>query len=172
MFDPTIFDNIKVVLEGQIYEYDLNEKIVISNRQDLIDLALMNRRFLIQFGLKNDIKDIKAEIQLSASTEDLACEILEVDNQEMNGCTLKIIYYINISNFSLCNEIKLILRKIWGERPSIEQKVIYKITDDENNNILNETTLLFNRKINEKNIADIEEIIIFSIESLGALCNM
>lgn len=173
MFDPTIFDNIKVVLEGNIYEYDFQKEINIINRQDLIDLAIMDRKFFIQYKLVNDSKNNSAEIQLLASTKDLASEILELNTEE-SGCVLKIKYYISINDLSRCDTIKLSLRKIWGERPSIEQKIIYQYIDNKEGNIdidnkfLNETTLLFNRKINENNVEDIKEIIAFSIKSLDA----
>ena len=33
MFDPTIYDNIKVVLEGAVYDLDLEGKIIITTKR-------------------------------------------------------------------------------------------------------------------------------------------
>lgn len=49
MFDPTVFDNLKVVLEGCVYDYDLEDKIVVTGRNDIVDLATLTRTFSIRF---------------------------------------------------------------------------------------------------------------------------
>lgn len=38
MFDPTAFDNMKVVIEGAIYDLDLDGEISIIDRNDLLIL--------------------------------------------------------------------------------------------------------------------------------------
>ncbi|QNG61538.1 hypothetical protein H4O14_08705 [Bacillus sp. PAMC26568] len=38
MFDPTAFDNLKVVLEGEIYDADLEGIIEVIKRKDIVDL--------------------------------------------------------------------------------------------------------------------------------------
>ncbi|KPV55085.1 periplasmic component, partial [Paenibacillus sp. A3] len=45
MFDPTIFDNLKVVLEGHLYDLDAEQTIRVIGREDFIDLASMKRIF-------------------------------------------------------------------------------------------------------------------------------
>ena len=46
MFHPTVFDNIKIALENQIYDYDnLDGILVVTDRSDLLNLALMSREF-------------------------------------------------------------------------------------------------------------------------------
>ncbi|MDF0725751.1 hypothetical protein PY093_03360 [Cytobacillus sp. S13-E01] len=39
MFDPTIFDNLKVVIEGEVYDLDLTGDFLVTNRSDSIDIA-------------------------------------------------------------------------------------------------------------------------------------
>lgn len=88
MFDPTIYDNIKVVLEGAVYDLDLDGKILITRREDLVDLSSMSRTYAIEFARKMD-KPSKAEINLHVHLSDLAAEILENPTAKP-GCTLTI----------------------------------------------------------------------------------
>jgi hypothetical protein len=41
MFDPTAFDNMKVVLEGALYDLDIMGEIIITDRNDLFNTAKM-----------------------------------------------------------------------------------------------------------------------------------
>jgi len=52
MFDPTAFDNLKVVLEGAGYDFDLGGEIDIVDRKDLFDFAHYERKYQIQYRLK------------------------------------------------------------------------------------------------------------------------
>ena len=52
LFDPTAFDNMKVVLEGAVYDRDLFGDILIVSRDDLVNLATLSRKFTIEFVLK------------------------------------------------------------------------------------------------------------------------
>ncbi|MBE1554672.1 hypothetical protein [Sporosarcina limicola] len=41
MYDPTIFENLKVAFENQVYDLDnLDQKITITNRIDRMDFAI------------------------------------------------------------------------------------------------------------------------------------
>ena len=51
MFDPTAFENIKVVLEGAVYDLDLNGEIIIIDRNDLINTAKLSRKYELSFQL-------------------------------------------------------------------------------------------------------------------------
>ena len=39
MFDPTAYDNLKVILEGAVYDLDLSGELKIIERNDIVDLA-------------------------------------------------------------------------------------------------------------------------------------
>ncbi|UTW70295.1 hypothetical protein KHA80_06930 [Anaerobacillus sp. HL2] len=41
MFDPTIYENLKVVIEGEVYDHDMNGRILII-QIDIVDLATMS----------------------------------------------------------------------------------------------------------------------------------
>ncbi len=49
MFDPTIYDNLKVVFEGEAYDLDAQGEFLITMREDLVNLADMSRSFSITF---------------------------------------------------------------------------------------------------------------------------
>ncbi|KYD22330.1 MAG: hypothetical protein C6P37_08510 [Caldibacillus debilis] len=51
MFDPTAYENMKVILEGYLYDYDMQGEILIKERNDLINLADMSRTFSLLFSL-------------------------------------------------------------------------------------------------------------------------
>lgn len=171
MFDPTIYENIKVVLEGEIYDVDLSGKILVTMRKDLVDLATMSRKFVIQFRLLNSIKEIYAEINLIANTEDLANEILE-RNDLKAGCEILIKFYIIVNDsVNECNKINNKLNIIWDNRPKIIQRLSYTYDQNERNKseLLNEISLNFGRKIDEENISDIHNLVEYTIKSLEAL---
>ncbi len=77
MFDPTAFDNMKVVIEGAIYDLDLDGEINIIDRNDLINLAKMSRSFDVSFKLPgNKTRQVIAKIILKSNLENLAAELL------------------------------------------------------------------------------------------------
>jgi len=171
MFDPTIYENIKVVLEGEIYDVDLSGKILVTMRKDLIDLATMSRKFVIQFRLLDSVKEIYAEINLIANTEDLANEILERDVMN-SGCEIIIKFYTVVADSeNECKKIDNKLSTIWDNRPEITQRLSYNYIQNENNRpeLLNEISLNFGRKIDEENISDIHNLVEYTIKSLKEL---
>ncbi|MEI0739291.1 hypothetical protein VQ056_26320 [Paenibacillus sp. JTLBN-2024] len=52
MFDPTIFENLKVALENQLYDLDnIDGLIRIIGRDDRLEMSVMSREFAIRFEL-------------------------------------------------------------------------------------------------------------------------
>ena len=51
LFDPTAFENIKVVIEGEIYDRDLSGEIFVTDRNDWFNSAKLSRKYEISFGL-------------------------------------------------------------------------------------------------------------------------
>lgn len=171
MFDPTIYENIKVVIEGEIYDVDLSGKILVTMRKDLVDLALMSRKFVIQFRIVSCVKEIYAEINLFANTEDLANEILE-NNNIKSGCEIIVKFYTLVSDPEKeCERIYNTLIKMWDDRPEIVQRLSYIYNNGEEKvpELLNEISLNFGRKIDEENISDIHNLVEYTIKSLEEL---
>jgi IS4 transposase len=49
MFDPTAFDNMKVIIEGLLYDKDLDGEYEITDRNDFVNLSKMDRLFSIRY---------------------------------------------------------------------------------------------------------------------------
>lgn len=76
MFDPTIYDNLKVAFENYLYDLDnLDESIHITHRRDQLELASMSREFTLRFCLRNHTA-VTAEVVLRSSLQAIAAEIL------------------------------------------------------------------------------------------------
>lgn len=163
MFDPTVYDNLKVILEGSVYDQDLEGDITISNREDLVDLAKIRRIYRAEFHLKGN-PDQKAMIELTADLGQLSSELLHQNDQA--GCDLKIYFKIPITNpETVCPQIHDLLKEVWEGRPAIEQKISYRYPAIEKV-YANFIILDFKRKITEDQSNDLKRITAYTIESL------
>ncbi|PQD96983.1 hypothetical protein CYL18_03645 [Pradoshia eiseniae] len=90
MFDPTVFENLKVVAEGAFYDFDLDGDIAVIDRHDFIDLAHMSRKFeiIVRYDADKE-KDMECTFSLSASLSAFAEEKLPAFSKRNPGCTLK-----------------------------------------------------------------------------------
>ncbi len=172
MFDPTIFDNLKTVMEGSIYDMDLAGDIHITDRKDLVDLSTMSRKYSIRFERRQS-PNVYAEVQLTASLQDLSLEILELEGLEQAGCEFTIHFCTTIENEKTCDHIETELSRIWEGRPAIVQRLSFTYAKHNNQpRYDNDITLNFDRKINENQIPDFPRIfstMIQSLECLGSL---
>lgn len=168
MYDPTVFDNLKVAIENQVYDLDnLDQRIEIVNRIDRMEMSILSRAFAIQFVLAGR-KDISAEIRLEVTLNDLATEILEMSG-EQPGCSLLLRFYCDVQNIDThCERIQDVLLDVW--KPDLpptqtisfvygQQPVVYTNTIE----------LRFLRKINEEQMEDIPDLIEHVLETLEAL---
>lgn len=159
MFDPTIYENLKVVLEGAVYDLDLDNVITVTRRADLVDLATMSRTYIIEFQLVKT-SDARAEIILSSTIHDFAKESIDGD-VETSGCIIQINFYTSYIN---CLKIEHDLQEIWQHQPKITQTISTIFGENEKTNQIN---LSFQRKINEKYVEDLATIINLSVQSLN-----
>lgn len=89
MFDPTAFENLKVIVEGAVYDFDLHGDILVTDRKDVMDLASLSRMYSISFQLTETFKTmVEATFSLSVDAKNLSGEILEVP-QFIPGCEMK-----------------------------------------------------------------------------------
>ena len=165
MFDPTIFDNLKVVLEGHIYELDFSNQLKVTNRKDAVDIATMSREFIMEFQTVNNTEPYPfAEIKLTAKIEDFVKEMI-YGEEEKSGCEITVNLYTKVNNIEDDpNQIKTHLNKIWKGRPLITQQLSFYYENEKSK--LNKVNLDFNRKINEDQVNDIPNIVDISQESL------
>ena len=167
MFDPTIFDNLKVVLEGELYDLDLEGEIKITDRKDQVDLATMSRHYQCSFSTETSSRAITATVHLKASSKDLYGEILEITKPI--GASLILEFRIPI--YDVERDYVIIdstLKDTWHHRPVIDYTMYTKLKKPQTNTLV--TSLTFNRLITEAHISDITSIIqllIKSVEDLG-----
>lgn len=168
MFDPTIFENLKVAFENHVYDLDnLNGQIDITNRIDRLELSVMSREFALQFKLA-DQKEVTAEILLEASLKDLAEEILEVAGGAP-GCSLSVRFYMQVEDtHTECKQIQDILQNIW--KPDLPPKqTLSFVYGQEQTVYLNTIEINFNHKINEDHMGDIPAFVDHVLRTLVEL---
>lgn len=91
MFDPSVFENLKVVVEGAFYDLDLEGELAIIDRHDYVDLAYMSRIFEISTRLDTSKeKAVECTLSLSAGLQSFSSEKLTSITKREPGCDLKI----------------------------------------------------------------------------------
>ena len=168
MYDPTIFDNLKVAFENQVYDLDnLENEITITNRIDRMDFSVMGREFTIEFTLV-DLPDVTAEIVLEASLENTAAEIMELPGKNP-GCSLVLRFYKRVHNVTKqCKEIDQALKEIWEADQKLTQTLSFMYEQD-TSSYLDTVEVSFNHLINEEHMDEIEEFLEHVLESLEVL---
>lgn len=167
MFDPTAFDNLKTVLEGAVYDLDLEGEIVVIDRHDLVDLAHFSRTYAITFRLASDhTPHVSCTIRLEMDLEQIAKELLRQAIRP--GCTLAITFSLPIRQTEACAHIESVLRRVWGEGRIIRQTLSREFPH-ETPSYRNEATIEFGRLIYEDNVADLQAMIPYMTASLEQL---
>ena len=166
MFDPTIFENLKVGIENAVYDLDnLDEIIRVTDRKDLLDMATLSRSFNLRFELgviHNFSRNLPGD-----RTPDLAAEILEIPEGQP-ACELKLRFYKHISDASIaCPAIAQIIKEIWNPELPPPQTIRYTYSDPVP--LHNTIELRFPRRINEEQMGDILNILEFMLRTLGEL---
>lgn len=171
MFDPTIYENLKVILEGIVYDLDLSGKLEITNRRDLVDLARMSRMYSIRVrDTKNRFRPLEAEVVLHTELQDLAGEILEQQHISSIGCHFTVKFYLSVQNIeSECPVIEKMIKRIWAMPLNVTQRLAYTYGMPYGS-YDNEITLEIFDKINEENsekITSLVERVIITFENFS-----
>ncbi|SFB25723.1 MULTISPECIES: hypothetical protein [unclassified Bacillus (in: firmicutes)] len=168
MFDPTAFDNMKVVLEGTIYDLDIDGVINVIDRNDLMNLAKMSREFDVSFEMAGEKQfPIVAKFHLKAKLENLASELLlEAKNSSIAGCHLELSFSFMHKNeqvyFERINDLFL---SIWGENRSILQTATFN-PFKKNDYINNKVKVGFHRVIEESQLDDLTEVVPYMLDTI------
>jgi hypothetical protein len=171
MFDPTAFENMKVVMEGGFYDRDLGGEIRIVDRNDIINSAKMCRRYDITFtDHTKDMAEIHCTFIMEAGLDNLAAELLPQRKSGMlSGCRILVKFIIkHQKDHQKFQEIREVLRGIWGSGRKIEQTVKYTPENREELAEI-ETIISFNRLVQEEQIDDLNEMITYMTASMNAL---
>ena len=170
MFDPTAFENMKVVIEGALYDLDIDGEIRIVDRNDWMNTAKLLRKYEISFT-NND--DIICTLVLEAGLENLAAELLPaVQTTRLAGSHLLVKFSFNHRDDELIyKKITNILKDIWGPGRTIQQRIVFDPLTKENL-VANEATITFNRLVYEDQMDDLVlmvEFMLLSIEKLRSV---
>lgn len=170
MFDPTVFENLKVAFENRVYDLDNVEQVItVTNRFDRIDLARMDRDFSLQLKIV-DQPHVTADIRLKASLQQLADEILEHPHTNPS-CALTLRFQMNISTIQLCERIEQMLRIIWEEDVDITQTVSSQYGQS-TKEFLNTIDVKFKPTLREENIPEIPIFLHHVLETLHKLATV
>lgn len=190
MFDPIVFENIKVALENQLYDLDnLDERISIIDRKDVLNMAVMSREWSLRFALRGlehnntnpDLSFINAELVLQSEINDMADEILERP-MARPACQLIIRFYCMIEDPIVdCPAIERIISEQW-ERGIIPKQYLSQYfgqdtsLDFEQKQPIwrpifyyNKIELPLDRRIGEEQMNDFEQLIECAIETVEKL---
>lgn len=170
LFDPTAFDNMKVVLEGAVYDRDILGDILVVNRDDLVNLATLSRHFTIEFELKEPRfeKKFSGGISLYASLQNLSSELLASHIDEtFSGSTVDI--FIACSEKLADEQVDKVfngLEDIWGKQRTITWKTILEKTNTNQQFFSSRVTISFGRLVKEDQMDDLVDMIEYLIQSL------
>ncbi|KUP26031.1 hypothetical protein [Paenibacillus sp. DMB5] len=171
MFHPTVFDNIKIAFENQLYDYDnLDGILMIKGRTDILNLAVMSREFTLAFKLTDGFK-VTSEVVLLSSVKELSDEILETPGSNP-GCSLLLRFYMEVTDPPIqCPAVERILTGIWGPELKPEQSLSFRYGGEEQiyNNCIQ---LTFKRQITEEQMEDIPNLLAHLLQSAEELENV
>ncbi|MGG1878204.1 hypothetical protein [Paenibacillus campinasensis] len=168
MFDPTVFENLKVGIENIVYDLDnLDKKVLVTGRSDLLNMAVMSRSFVLQFELTGQ-HETYAEIVLEAGVQDLAAEILEIPD-ETPGCALKLRFTQTIEDVEAgCPVMAEIVQRIWEPEVQPIQTVGF-MYGEKPVRYLSTIEIGFSRKIHEEQMGDLPKLVDYMLQTLAAL---
>lgn len=168
MFDPTAFDNMKVVIEGALYDLDIIGEIIITDRNDLINMAKMSRKFDVSFQLPNSV--VTAKIEMASNLVNLAAELLPAYlSEQQAGIYVSLQFGIEHDDMEIDYQaVKNILLNVWGSTRKIIQTVQYDPLEiaRKHTHVIN---VEFDRLIREDQIDDLVEMTEFIMTTLKKL---
>ncbi|PFG05988.1 hypothetical protein [Bacillus sp. es.034] len=160
MFDPTAFDNLKVIFEGAVYDLDLTGDIQILDRKDLFDFAHYERCYQIHYSLPNE-KPLSIEFHLKADMGHFLAERKMMTEKNTAGADILIVYK---GDEKLQRQME-ILEEAWGKDKHWEWKEVKSSVKRTSY----EGILTFNRVITEEMVDDVLQMISFSVDTLKQL---
>ena len=170
MFDPTAFENMKVVLEGAVYDRDLIGDILVIGRDDMVNLSTMARKYKIELEMKETESPVPVTggFELYASLENLSSELLQAGlNEAYSGCAVDL--FISIPRKLNSMEVEIIskeLENIWGSQRIISLTTSETISKKEQPLSNSTFEVSFGRLIKEEQMEDLEDMVEYLLQSL------
>lgn len=171
MFDPTIFDNLKVVLEGRLYDVDAEGSIRISGREDWVDIAAMSRKFCMRFERNGGA--CKAMVTLASGLTDFAAERrIARAADKRPGADLLLTLDLPRERAAHCLELHDYLIRLWGEEAVIRHELTVLLQPDAAGEASEapeayRIQLKFRQRIDESHIEELEQWLDIAIMCLS-----
>ncbi|MFK2824149.1 hypothetical protein QYG89_00375 [Bacillus sp. B190/17] len=163
MFDPTAFDNIKFMIQAEVYDRDLDDLLHIHSRSDKVDLASLGREAAITFSLKEK-PQLRVTLIIQADLEKLAGELMKLPGA-FPGVSLHIVY--TGPEHVLTDGCMNRLENGWGAARRYERK---KIASNQMETV-HEWHIYFERTITEDMIEELGDLVGFIVETLETAPN-
>ena len=173
MFDPTAFENMKVVLEGAVYDRDLIGDVLVVQRDDIVNLSTMERTYRIEFELKEPRGAIHLTggVCLKASLKNLSAELLApLVDEKHAGSTVEV--FLMIPEKLTKEDITIIyseLERIWGKDRIIAMTERQTSVRDQIEESSCTFTISFGRLVKEEQMDDLADMVDYLIPSLEVI---
>lgn len=171
MFDPTAFENMKVVIEGELYDRDLSGEIRIEDRNDIFNSAKLSRKYEITFTDQHEEKvDVFCTFIMEAGLANLAAELLPAAySNKLAGSQITIKFtFIREESIEIFQKVERILKEIWGAERIIKQMIIRDPLSNKSM-VTNETTITFNRLVYEDQVDDMIAMVDYILTSIAKI---
>ncbi|GAC42110.1 hypothetical protein [Paenibacillus popilliae] len=174
MFDPTIFDNLKVVLEGKIYDLDHEGEWLVIGREDLFDLAGFGRTFRMR--VQRPGKACIAVLTLASGLADFSAELrgLRLVGVEP-GARLMLFFELAGGYTAQADEMGQRLAALWGNAAMVRQERTVPVlpragsasplADEGTHRIV----LTFRQPIDERHLGELDALVMQVLASLQLL---
>lgn len=169
-FDPTAYENFKIIIEGSLYDADFTGDIKIVNRSELVDLSILSRSFDMQFALP-EADGLVGGIQIRASLKNLADEIL-FHNDNLAAAHIDVYFQFDEQASNKEEDVHTLaasLQHIWGNERKIVTSITKHYHKDVYSHCSNKIVVSFDRLVTENQADDLYELVDFSIKSLQKL---
>ncbi|WP_243290810.1 hypothetical protein [Bacillus sp. FJAT-47783] len=165
MFDPTAFDNLKTVLEGTIYDEDLYGEMEVVNREDFVNLAVMNRMFKLTFK-KKKATNSQATMTLFMTSKELCREILEMSDEPV--CQVTVELETETSHLFHIKTTVDKLQAIWKLEADVDVKVSFHPLHEKRHYLTKYTISLYNG-LTEDDIEKLSNLYSLTKQSLNVM---
>lgn len=170
MFDPTAFENMKVVVEGAVYDHDFYGDLTVTNRKDLVDLANLSRQFIMEMELKTYQAryPVIGVVSICADLVNLSAELLPNQSPFNEGSMITVALKIPCQLEGIKGgELLNVLEGIWGNSRRLEL-INSRYRDNKNSELSysTECKISFGRLIKEEQMDDLTDMLDTLIETL------
>jgi hypothetical protein len=174
MFDPTIFDNLKVVLEGKIYDLDQEEEWLVAGREDLFDIAGFGRTFRMR--IQRPGKACIAVLTLASGLVDFCAELRGLRLVgEAPGARLTLSFELPGDYTAQADKMGQRLATLWGDAAMVRQERTVPVLPragfasplaDEG---MHRIVLTFRQSLDERHLGDLDNLVMQVLASLQLL---